>query len=224
MTSFASNGLCLAAADEAGPDAAYWNRFYAEAAAPEEPSAFARFVADTVDRPGLLVDAGCGNGRDSAYFAGLGWPVHGFDASGAAIMRCQGRAAALGLADMARFSEGGVDAAATWRTFDNAAGTALIYARFLLHAIDEPSEGGLLAHAAAMLQHRGGIFAAEFRTPADAALLKEAQPHYRRYVDADALCARLEALGLGVFFRIEGQGMAVHRSEDAHVARILARP
>lgn len=210
--------------DAQGPDAAYWNRFYGAAAAPEDPSAFARFVGDALAQPDFLIDVGCGNGRDSAYFAGLGWTVRGFDASAAAVARCQGRIAALGLAHQAAFVEGAVDDPVTWSGLATPAGAPLIYARFLLHAIDVPSEAGLLDQLAQMLQQRGGTFAAEFRTPADEALAKEAQPHYRRYVDPDALCAKLERRGLRIVYRVEGQGMAVHKSEDAHVARIFAAP
>lgn len=207
-----------------GPDSAYWNRFYAAAAAPEEPSPFARHLASEVEPPAFLIDVGCGNGRDSAFFAGLGWTVHGFDASAAAVARCRGRIAALGLADRAAFTQGAVDDPVTWASLVNREGAPLIYARFLLHAIDEPSEDGLLDRLAEVLNARGGLFAAEFRTPADAALLKEAQPHYRRYVDPDALCAKLQQRGLRIISRIEGQGLAVHKTEDAYVARILARP
>ena len=131
---------------------------------------------------------------------------------------------ALGLAARATFVEGAVDDPATWAGLEELGAGPLVYARFLLHAIDEPSEDGLLDRVADLLRQRGGIFAAEFRTLADAALLKEAQPHYRRYVDPDALCAKLESRGLSIASRVEGRGMAVYKNEDAHVARITARP
>jgi SAM-dependent methyltransferase len=207
-----------------GPSAAYWNDFYSAAGAPEVPSAFARFLVECCAEPGFLLDLGCGNGRDSAFFAGLGWNVRGLDVSCAAIAHCRGRATAMAVAERAIFAQGAVDDPATWAGFGRMAGPVIVYARFLLHAIDEACEDALLAQSAALLQQSRGVFAAEFRTPADAALPKQAQPHYRRFVDPDRICAKLSDLGLAIEYRAEGQGMAVCGSEDAHVARILARP
>jgi len=58
----------------------FWSRQYAAQAdrIPRDPSLFAGWVAGQ-ESPGVLVDVGCGNGRDTRFFAELGYDVTGLD-------------------------------------------------------------------------------------------------------------------------------------------------
>jgi SAM-dependent methyltransferase len=64
------------------------------------------------DRPGppRAVDLGCGTGANVLFLAERGWDAVGVDFSSAAISRARQAAAALGLADQARFLVGDVSA------------------------------------------------------------------------------------------------------------------
>ena len=62
----------------------YWSRFYAYAHT-ILPSPFAASIAIELTEPRYIVDLGCGNGRDSVFFAELGHRVVGLDFSGKAI-------------------------------------------------------------------------------------------------------------------------------------------
>ncbi len=59
----------------------FWSRQYGAQAdrIPRDPSPFARWVAGQ-QPPGVLVDVGCGNGRDTRFFAEQGYAVTGLDA------------------------------------------------------------------------------------------------------------------------------------------------
>jgi tellurite methyltransferase len=204
----------------------YWSAFYSEATAPAEPSAFARSVAERwPDLP--VIDIGCGNGRDSLFFITQGRKVAGLDSCPEAVALCGRQAERLGglAPDQARFVAGSATDRQSWDAISGAdSGPVLIYARFLFHAVPDEAEAAILDLAGEVLARRGGALCAEFRTPRDEALAKVMPEHYRRFVDPDAFCARLDARGLRVVERHEGQGLAVYKGEDAYVARVHACP
>jgi methylase of polypeptide subunit release factors len=79
-------------------EADYWNRFYTNANSNfnKAPNVF---LMDTVKmlRPGVALDYGMGEGRNSIYLASRGWEVWGFDPADAGIALAQKRASSLGL-------------------------------------------------------------------------------------------------------------------------------
>jgi SAM-dependent methyltransferase len=216
---------------EAQRSGSYWDSYYRQQGAPELPSQFALFVANEVmtgelAAPAALLDIGCGNGRDTAFFAGLGFAIGALDQSEAAIELCGERlrrelgsaagAACLQVGDAGR--DGLELLAASFQ------GSLLFYSRFFFHAIDEPAEDRVIEQAAAILRRRGGALAIEYRTTSDAVSTKVTPGHYRRFIDPEAFAARIEAAGLKVQWRAEGRGMAKYRGDDAHVARLIAVP
>ncbi|MDE0056305.1 MAG: LicD family protein, partial [Gammaproteobacteria bacterium] len=123
----------------------YWSRFYAYAHT-TLPSAFAAAVAIELTEPGYVVDLGCGNGRDSVFFAQLGHSVIGLDVSGKAIDDNQARVLEKQVDDI-EFKQVDVGAPHTLVDILNRmeeaaiqAGDArrnhvTIYARFFFHAV-----------------------------------------------------------------------------------------
>ena len=76
----------------------HWNKLYGESDAnayPDEPSTFAREVADLLVGPTTILELGCGAGRDAAFFARAGHTVVGVDFSDVAINRHRSRHAGL---------------------------------------------------------------------------------------------------------------------------------
>ncbi|RZJ87361.1 MAG: hypothetical protein EON88_23075, partial [Brevundimonas sp.] len=69
----------------------YWNAFYARNTL-TEASTFARLVVDSLPMDGLVIDIGCGTGKDTNFFAGQGREAIGADASAQGVAN----AAALG--------------------------------------------------------------------------------------------------------------------------------
>ena len=67
-------------------DVKYWNEFYRNKTKEiQSPSDFARFVLQYMEEHKKIMDIGCGNGRDSIFFAENGLEVTGVDASEEAI-------------------------------------------------------------------------------------------------------------------------------------------
>lgn len=202
----------------------HWNRFYSSASAPVLPSQFCVFVANEVEQPVNVVEFGCGNGRDSLFFARHGWPVIGVDASEAAITACRETARAQNTA--AKFHQASVSDPGCYQTVrtllaDQAAAPLLVYARFFLHAIDQTAQTALLTGVRDLLGEHGGVFAVEFRTDRDASLNKTTEQHYRRFIKPADLVAEAATLGFDIAYFSEGFGFAKYKDDDAHVARLL---
>lgn len=209
----------------------YWGGYYDKREAPVLPSQFAVFVANEIltgelPPPRSIVDVGCGNGRDTLFFLRHGFTVRGLDGSREAIAACQEGLDAQPGAVRAQgaFRHGAADGVDSWDWLgDIPDGPVLIYARFFFHAIDQQTEVGVLARAACLLAQRGGAFCAEFRTHLDEQAAKVTPTHFRRFIVPDDFAERVEQAGMRIVWRAEGRGMAKYRSDDAHVARVIAQ-
>ncbi len=203
---------------------AYWNDYYSRVSRKAPPSQFAAFVANEFGDRDLVVDVGCGNGRDTLFFAQLGFDTLGIDAAQAAIDHCRGLV-------------GGSDRPQARNTFlcrnvvdlrDDREllerlrpARKLVYSRFFLHAIDQHEEDAFFDFAFATLQP-GDAVAVEFRTALDAGRAKVTAAHYRRYVEAETLVQRVvNRHGARVAYLAEGTGFAKYKADDAHVCRLV---
>lgn len=202
----------------------YWNSYYKDADRIVQlvPSQFAAFVASEVPNADVVLDLGCGSGRDSIFFARHHPRVVGVDASQSAIQGCVARSEQLGVSDRASYFCEDIESPALAETLRSVVGsqTVLIYSRFFLHAINEEAQHQLLTMARGLMG-AGSVLALEFRTGRDAALKKETPGHFRRYIDTAAFLQSLTQYGLEVKYFVEGFGYAKYKSDDAHVARVI---
>lgn len=210
------------AAIEAKSD--YWNGFYskdARALKLDLPSQFAVFFANEIDRDTPIIDFGCGSGRDTLFFAGLGGDVIGVDASQSAVDLCVEKATAFGY-ENTRFVCADLGAEDSVEKINAPAdGPTALYARFFLHAITEEAENQFLATAAQLV--KGSLFGVEFRTARDALQEKVTASHYRRFINPLDFLANASRFGFETTYFVEGFGYAKYKNDDAHVARVLMR-
>jgi cyclopropane fatty-acyl-phospholipid synthase-like methyltransferase len=202
----------------------YWNAYYKDADRIVQlvPSQFAAFVASEVADVDVVLDLGCGSGRDSIFFARHFARVVGVDASESAIQGCISRSEQLGVGERASYLCEDIQSPVLEQALRDVVGTqrTLIYSRFFLHAITEEAQHALLAMASSLMG-TGSVLALEFRTGRDAALKKETPGHFRRYIDTAAFLQSLTQYGLEVKYFVEGFGYAKYKSDDAHVARVV---
>lgn len=199
----------------------HWNTYYSQAIAPQQPSSFAQFVQRQLPAGGRVLEVGCGNGRDAAFFAQQNHRVTALDLSEAAIVSCQQRLAGLPI----EFIQGALPEVAP----DLAETYDAVYSRFVIHAMPLHEEVALLQAAADILKD-GGQLHLECRSINDpmARLGKVISPterihgHYRRFIVLDELTERLVAAGFRIVKKIESAGLAVHGTEDPVVIRIKA--
>ena len=209
----------------------HWNSYYQTRSTNQPwsilPSQFAAFIANEVD-PGRLLEVGCGNGRDSLFFASVGFDVTAADYSSAALELCSSRAQQSGhqcktvelnvydLSQIARFTK------EAGPVFD------VVYARFFIHAISEIGERNFWRLCSGILK-AGGKCCVEFRTNKDKRAeagakisdTERSDGHYRRFISIDEVRQRAEHTGLSASFIAAGTGMAAFRGEDPHVGRLV---
>ncbi|SDR83398.1 Methyltransferase domain-containing protein [Microlunatus soli] len=202
---------------------AYWDRYYAGAATASRPvpSQFAVFVAGELAEPHRIVEFGCGNGRDSLFFASNGHQVIGLDGSTSAIER--GSALADQFGEKVEFLAADVNRSDLVDLITDGGGRTVVYARFFVHAITEDEQSAFL-DTAARLTKPGDLLAVEYRTVRDQSGAKETGDHYRRFVSPAEFDHAAAQRGFTVQYAVEGFGFAKYKHDDAYVARrVLAR-
>jgi SAM-dependent methyltransferase len=205
----------------------YWNKYYAsrEVLKLSAPSQFAAFVAQEAGDAHLIIEVGCGNGRDSLFFARHGFQVVAIDGSSAAITKCQDSSKAQSLSGISFICStvGGPGFADVLRQARaHAEGPALAYARFFLHAITDSEELAFFEDMSAALRD-GDRLAVEYRTVRDAAGEKVTAAHYRRFVEPSQVIANAAKFGFAAEYEVEGFGFAKYLKDDAYVARTVFR-
>lgn len=205
----------------------YWNHFYAsrDALKLSAPSQFAAFVAQEAGDAHLIIEVGCGTGRDSLFFARHGFDVVAIDGSEAAIEGCEKSRQAQGL-ERIGFTCCSVGStafgAALVKAREVSSGPAMAYARFFLHAITDEDELCFFRDMAAALR-TGDRLAVEYRTTRDEVGKKVTQPHFRRYVEPSKVAASAAKFGFTIDYSVEGYGFAKYMNDDAYVARAVFR-
>jgi SAM-dependent methyltransferase len=198
----------------------YWDEYYAAQPANVRPlpSQFATFVGGELAEPHRVIELGCGNGRDSIFFAHYGHDVVGVDGSASAVERCTALAAALD--EKATFLASAIDDSELPGKLKGSPGPHVVYARFFLHAITDEEEQSFL-DLAAELTSPGDTLAVEYRTVRDSSGAKVTGSHYRRFIlPANFQAAALDR-GFEVTYAVEGFGFAKYKQDDAYVARTL---
>ena len=201
----------------------YWNLFYSQNPGVLEPSPFAMHVRHEIGETSgttSLLEVGCGNGRDSVYFANEGFVVTAIDASEASIAQCQATHDSSidfrhGKLAMPETSESGYD---------------VIYSRFVLHAMTPDEETEFLLAAASRL-NPGGFLFIECRSILDPMARKgevlspneRIHGHYRRFIVPEDLNTSVKKVGLDVISMVESNGLAVFGDEDPVVIRLTAK-
>jgi adenylylsulfate kinase-like enzyme/2-polyprenyl-3-methyl-5-hydroxy-6-metoxy-1,4-benzoquinol methylase len=203
---------------------AYWDAFYRRGEAVQEPSPFAIHVAQKVLNGRIrLLDIGCGNGRDSAYFSQLGHEVWALDASRSAIDLCREFYAHVPI----EFRHGTIE---SLLDVGNPPKFDVVYCRFVLHAMTEKEEAALCRTAHGLLRDRGMLLI-ECRSVNDPMIrlgevispTERVHGHYRRFIMMEQLIQHLEASGFAIETALESKGLAVFKDEDPVVVRVFAR-
>ena len=207
---------------------AYWDNFYKSNRNYSE-STFCIEIRQKFQQDTIIVDIGCGSGRDSFSFAANGFEVFGIDGSYEAIAANTERAKELNYNEEIIFSEVDLsDGIALREIFSTVFARSevskkkiVLYLRFLLHAIDDQTQQVLLDTIAEYLPV-GTSFVAEFRSAEDVERSKVYDDHYRRFVETDHLLAELTNRGFSIKEFYKGTGLSIYKDEDPFLARVLA--
>jgi cyclopropane fatty-acyl-phospholipid synthase-like methyltransferase len=190
-------------------DKEYWKKYYKHEGAPLESSLFAQFVLDNHLRgEDSLIELGCGNGRDSIFFASHGINVVAVDQCEEEIKILIEKNSLSTLnfisADFTKLKE--------LETFN------YVYSRFTLHSISEKEEDRVINWAYKNLKLGGKILIEARGKKNEFYKLGESVPgepdayiyenHYRRFIDIDKLISKLESVGFKIVAAEEKSGFA----------------
>lgn len=196
----------------------YWSSFYnshiIDTLPPSQFAAFVQMELNSSDhKEFVIIDYGCGSGRDSKFFKNYHSHVLSVDQVKHSIFEDSNLEISFALPDELEFLLDASDVRDKVKCF---------YMRFFLHAISE-KEQQLFFERLKKLCSNGDWACFEFRTDEDATLDKETAAHYRRYQSADAVMQQLVSFGFKVEYCVQGRGFAKYGKDDAHVARIIAK-
>lgn len=211
----------------------YWNQFYNKKALVLNPSPFAEWCLSEkyITPANRVVELGCGNGRDAFTFISKGIYTFGLDASATAIQINNEKLLADNNAQLGHFLELDFD-----QIFDlpkiahsHLQGVDRVYCRFVIHAMPKRIADKVLQFFYDAMPS-GALFCMEFRTTQDP-LFKEGEAisaderitdHYRRFINTGDFRHQLTQMGWQVNYFVESNGLAVFKTEDPVVARIIA--
>ena len=199
----------------------YWNQYYQNKVCSTQPSPFAKYVSTLVEPGKKMVDLGCGNGRDTIFFANLGIDIVGIDLSASAIQMLEEQKV-----PNAHFVCGDFICHPSHmpECYDYA------YSRFTIHAINPKQETMLLQVMYQTLKPDGKFFI-EVRSVHDPLYGKGKQVernaffydnHYRRFLVLEELTNALERCGFRVEYAKESTGFAPYGNDDPPVIRVVA--
>ena len=202
----------------------YWDDRYKKGYLTTKPSSFAKFFYG-YEPEGVVVDFGCGNGRDTLFFASKGLITLGVDQSEVAIKKLRTKHYKTSYVD---FMCADVDSIKG--VFPDKIGT--VYARFVLHALTEQQEDDLLDWASDNLK-KGGLLAIETRSVddphfgvgekiSDNEWLQDGD-HYRRFTTFKKLTDKVKSKGFELVYNQCAKGLAKYKKEDPRVIRIIAK-
>lgn len=183
-------------------DVNYWSEFYSKNHTLES-SPFCRFVLEFFSNKESLtiLDAGCGNGRDS-YALATRNTVIGLDTAEyipEATHKCT-----FETGDFCSYNKDRFD---------------VIYSRFTLHSIDDQQQEEFLSS----ITKKGTYICIECRSDGDVNTVREhGDDHYRNFVNFDRLNSLLVDLGFTVLFSEEKTGFAPYKNEDPVCVRFIA--
>lgn len=194
-------------------DQAYWDQFYLSNQLEREPSSFAKHVQGRFVKGGMdVLELGCGNGRDSLFFAQKNARVTALDLSSKSIEGLAG----MGARNVEFRNQ-------DFSSLDNFSQQDCVYSRFTMHSIDEETERRVFEQLPNVLK-AGGYFVMEARSTKDETLEKVfGKDHFRRYLDFEETVEKLGKLGFSFEEKIESQGLAPYKEEDPFLIRIVAK-
>lgn len=199
----------------------YWEEYYRANPHPFNPSAFAMEMAKRLVDPGLLIELGCGNGRDAVFLSReLKGPV-------VAIDQCSEETVRL---NAEHGNERLQFVGADFSQYEPTQAPRYVYSRWTMHAVDEEAEDRTLDWVSRTLCS-GGEFMVEARSTKDDLHGKGESlgghafftDHYRRFMDPEQFAQKLRDRGLVITGLVESRGLAVHKEDDPVIVRVLAR-
>lgn len=204
-------------------DKNYWENYYKDSGNTRKPSPFAEWVFEYhLKKDSSLIELGCGNGRDSIFFAQQGINVLAVDQC---VEEINALASQVNHPNI-KFLAGDFTNLKTEEKFD------AIYSRFTLHSITEEDENNVLDWIKNNLKSDGKLLIEARGHKNEIYKLGEPvenQPHayiyenhYRRFVELKTLNRKLMERGFNIELSTEEKGFAPYNGTNYTFIRVVA--
>ena len=206
-------------------DKEYWTKFYSNNIDNKEllkPTPFAKFLFNEnhINKQNNLIELGCGNGRDSIYFAKQGVQV-------TAIDQCENITKQLNMIDnINSYPSDFTRLIKSLNNFD------VVYSRFTFHSITDEDEERTLGWIFNNL-NKDGLLCIEARTVQDPIYgmgqdmgnnVWFYNEHHRRFIVAEEFVNKLKSFDFKIILSEEKNGFAkMGMDNDPVVLRVIAR-
>ena len=178
----------------------YWSSFYKKFSV-KEPSDFAKFVLKKFKGQKLkILDAGCGNGRDS-YFLATEFDVTGVDTS---ILLENGENCKFKKTDMTEIDKTGFD---------------IIYTRFTFHSITNEQQDSFIKS----IKDKSYLVMETRSDKGQDTFRYHGEKHYRNLTNIDYLKKLLTDNHFEIEYLIEENNCAIYKNENPIVIRVIAK-
>lgn len=205
-------------------DLQYWEDYYKKQSSNRLPSNFANFVCENyLDSRTNFLELGCGNGRDSIFFANKGLTVEGVDQVKIQIQALNNQ---FELINNLTFTADDFTSLKREKKYD------IIYSRFTLHSIPIEKQHKVLKWSFSQLS-TNGVLCIEVRGKKNEIYQKGASvqgekdafiydDHYRRFLDFEDLKVELKDVGFEIVYSDEAKGFAPFNGLDETFIRVIA--
>ena len=198
----------------------YWSGYYSAARSNKTnhfiPSQFAAFCALEAKEIGVgkLIDIASGDGRDSVFFAQLGFEVLSLEQSSEAVEIIKSRSQ-----DLHNLKAVQIDVTSEELPQLNPLNeVSAYYARFFLHTLTEPQVRKFFKNLSNAM-HSSQYFFTEYRNEKDASLTKYTPHHDRFFYESKFIEKIAKAHKLSCVYEAAGRGFAKWKTDDAVVVR-----
>ena len=206
-------------------DINYWNNFYKKKLAVNKPSNFALFVKKFLKKYSstIIIDVGCGNGRDLFYFKKNKFDIMGIDLSKNAVSLIKKKL--VNKKDKKKIYHG------DFVNFDykkNIKEKFSIYSRFTWHSINEKNENTLLKKL--IKNSNFEYIFIETRSDKDGLYgvgKKKSKnefitDHYRRFINKNNLVRKIKK-NFDIIYLRESTGFSKFKKENPCLIRLIAK-
>jgi len=208
----------------------YWNAFYKDSHPPSNPTSFAEYCLPFIKYKSTLLELGCGNGRDSIYFAKNNISVYASDISSYAINNIKNYVNINNINNMTFINEDFTN----FNTNQYTENFQAIYSRFTIHTILQDKISKVFKWSYNALSD-GGLIMIETRSTKDPlfasgkgkliehnTILYE-EGHIRHFVERDELVNSLLSEGFDLVEDTESNNLSIYEGDNPVLLRVIAR-
>ncbi len=197
----------------------YWEEYYAKHRTNETPSLFAKFVEPFIIDGTSLLELGCGNARDSIFFAKSN------KVNVTALDQCQNQINflnSLGQSNINFEFSDFTNYVSAHKKFD------FVYSRFTLHSVDKQGEQRTFNNTYNNLKE-GGILFIEVRSIHDELMGQGTQigpyeyitDHYRRFININEMIDTGLKANFKLIYKLESRDLAPYGDENPPIIRLI---